>query len=119
MQQENNHKKHQNSKMTDGDLLVSTLNTDPEGGPIYHPAIGKGAFWGGLVGGVLVGTLAWLVASGVWPVVGLGQMAAGSYGAAAFMGFVLGSAVGGLIGSFMGISHMFRQHRKYSRSGLS
>ncbi|ARS38145.1 hypothetical protein [Pontibacter actiniarum] len=112
-QQENNQQKHQMSQMTDGDLLVPTLNTDPEGGPVYHPAIGKGALWGGLIGGVLVGALAWLVAAGVWPVVGLGQMAGGSYGAAAFMGFVLGSAVGGLIGSFIGINRMFRQYRRH------
>lgn len=99
--------------MTEGDLLIATLNVDPEGHPIYHPSIGRGALWGGLIGGILVGVVAWLVAAGWWPVVGLGQMAAGSYGAAAFMGFVIGSAAGGLLGSFIGLRHMLKQHHRY------
>ncbi|MEX2336807.1 MAG: hypothetical protein WD555_06015 [Fulvivirga sp.] len=110
MQHDQQHQ--QKSMMTEGDLLVPFQNKDPEGGPVYHPAIGKGALWGGIIGGILIGALAWLVASGAWPVVGLGQMAAGNYGAAAFMGFLMGSAVGGLTGSFIGINRMLKNHQK-------
>ena len=48
----------QKSMMTEGELLVPIQNYDPEGGPVYHRAIGKGALWGGLIGGILFGALA-------------------------------------------------------------
>lgn len=112
---ENKEKHTSKMEKPEANLVVPKTNFDPEGGPIYHPAIGKGAFWGGLAGGILVGLLAWLVASGVWPVVGLGQLSSGSYGAAAFLGFLIGSALGGLAGSFIGMNKMFREHRKSYR----
>lgn len=105
-------KRNDHMQKPEANLVVPKTNYDPEGGPVYHPAIGKGAFWGGLVGGILIGTLAWLIASGAWPVVGLGQLASGSYGAAAFLGFLIGSGIGGLIGSFIGMNKMFKDHRK-------
>lgn len=95
-----------NMNRNEDDLLIPVVNHDPEGKPVYHPAIGKGALGGGLVGGILISLLAWLVASGVWPVEGLGQLSAGGRGAASLMGFIIGSAMGGLAGSLSGLAYM-------------
>lgn len=95
-----------------GDLLVPMTNNDPEGNPVYHPMIGKGALWGGIIGGVLIGFVFWMIADGAWAVVGLGQLSSGGRGPAAFMGFCIGSGIGGLIGATMGIFKMLRIQKK-------
>lgn len=112
---DNNEKHKSKMEKPEANLIVPKTVFDPEGGPIYNPAIGTGAFWGALVGVILIGALAWLLASGAWPVVGLGQLPSGSYGAAAFLGFLIGSFLGGLTGSYIGRNKMFHEYRKSYR----
>ncbi|NJW55052.1 hypothetical protein, partial [Salinimicrobium oceani] len=45
---------------------------------------------------------------GSWAVVGLGQMSAGNRGPGAFLGFLVGSGIGGLLGAILGMRKMFR-----------
>lgn len=99
-------KKHQEMKKTDADLLIPVQDYDPTGKRVYSPAILKKALIGALTAGFLIALLFWLVASGNLPVTGLGQISSADYGAAAFFGFVTGSAVGGLAGSISGIRDM-------------
>ncbi|SDM55220.1 hypothetical protein SAMN05421823_11597 [Catalinimonas alkaloidigena] len=94
---------HVNKKPMDAQLLVPLLDYDPHQQRIYHPAIGKGAVVGGLLGGLLMALLTWGLAAGWWPVAGLGQLAAGGEGVAAFFGFVVGSSLGGLTGALAGL----------------
>lgn len=96
----------QKNNKPEADLIVPTRDLDPEGKPIYHPAVGRGALWGGILGGILLGLVGWLVGSGIWPVAGLGQISSGSPGSAAFFGFVFGSGFGGLAGSINGLKYM-------------
>lgn len=112
-------KEHQADQKKDhspeADFVIPVVNHDPQGNPIYHPAIGIRAFWGALIVGILCGSLAWLIASGTWPVTGLGQMASATPGVATYMGFVIGSAAGGLFGSLNGLRHML-VYQKYRSS---
>ena len=89
-----------------GDLLIPMTNIDPDGNPVYHRKIGTGALWGGLIGGLFVGFIFWMIADGAWTVAGLGQMTSGGRGPAAFVGFSIGSGLGGLAGAVTGIFHM-------------
>lgn len=112
-QQQQDSKKHQQHQQQmkekmNADALVPVQEFDPMGKRVYHPAIGKRALWGALTGGLIIGFLFWMVASGTWPVKGLGQLSSANYGAAAFMGFVIGSALGALAGSLSGLKHMLR-----------
>ena len=87
----------------DADRLIRKTNKDPHGARFYHPVIHRAAIAGAVAGGIIVGVVFWLIAKGVIPVEGLGQLAAGSLGAAAFFGFAGGSAAGGFIGGIYGI----------------
>lgn len=111
MQHKNEQQQQHMMKKMDADLLLPVQDYDPEGKRIYHPAIGKRAFWFGLIGGVIIAFVFWMVASGHWPVTGLGQMSSAQYGAAAFMGFAIGSAIGGLMGSLSGLGVMLREEK--------
>ncbi|MGK7391520.1 MAG: hypothetical protein ACNS60_14290 [Candidatus Cyclobacteriaceae bacterium M2_1C_046] len=91
-----------------GDLLVPMTDNDPNGNPVYHPMIGKGTLWGGIIGGILIGFVFWMIADGAWAVVGLGQLSSGGRGPAAFVGFCIGSGIGGLIGAVAGIIFMIK-----------
>lgn len=107
----NHRQKEQEKNHTpEADLVVPVVNNDPEGNPIYHPAIGSRALWGGLLGGVIVALLVWLIGSGVWPIVGLGQLASATPGVTAYFGFVIGSAIGGLAGGLSGLRYMLMNH---------
>lgn len=114
-------KQHEPHKKPSPDLVLETTNRDPHGNLFYHPSIFTFAVVGAIVGGLIVAFLAWMVADGSWAVVGLGQISSGNRGPGAFFGFVVGSGIGGLLGSVMGIRKMLRlppqrhkenQHRK-------
>ncbi len=105
------HKNHQpenknKHEKPDAQLLVPLVDHDPEGRLIYHPAIGRGTIWGGLIGGIIFGLLAWLVAEGAVPICGLGQLGAAGNGPAAFLGFSIGSGIGGLVGAVLGMRQL-------------
>ncbi|AVR46570.1 hypothetical protein C7S20_15580 [Christiangramia fulva] len=103
--EKNQHKPH---KKPGPDLVLETTDRDPHGKLFYHPSIFTFAVIGAIVGGLIVAFLAWMVADGSWAVVGLGQMSSGNRGPGAFFGFVVGSGIGGLLGSVMGIRKMLR-----------
>jgi hypothetical protein len=102
--------KQEHKQMTkpDADRLISITNFDPNGNRIYHSIIKKGAIYGAVTGGILMGIVGYLLADGTWAIEGLGQMAAGGNDAATFFGFTVGSALGGLTGSLVGMYQMFR-----------
>ncbi|MDT0646444.1 hypothetical protein RM545_07070 [Zunongwangia sp. F260] len=75
-------------------------------------SVPKATWLSHVVGGVLHKFIAWMVADGVWSVVGLGQMSAGNRGQGAFFGFVEGSGIGGLFGSLLCISSTLRKNAK-------
>ncbi|MCJ8163386.1 hypothetical protein MKJ04_00930 [Pontibacter sp. E15-1] len=98
---------HSNKK--DAELVVGYVNHDPEGRPVYHPIIAKFTLIGAVFLGVLLGWLAYMVASGVWPIRDLGQFSASDNVVATFVGASVGVALGGLIGSIMGVFRMLHK----------
>jgi hypothetical protein len=96
-------------KKPDADRLIKKTNKDPEENLFYHPSILHNTIAGAVIGGIILGAIAWMMAKGIIPVEGLGQMAASGLGATAFLGFVAGSAIGGLIGSVYGIFVMLKR----------
>lgn len=96
-------------KKPDADRLIKNTNFDPHENQFYHPTILRNAIVGAIIGGIITGALVWMIAKGVLPVEGLGQVASPGLGAAAFFGFITGSAIGGLIGSVYGIFAMLRE----------
>jgi hypothetical protein len=97
------------------DLVVGTTNYDPEGNLIYIPRLGKMALWGGVTGAVLLGIMAYLVASGIIPIRDVGQFSTSGNGVATFVGAVTGFAVGGLTGALMGLHHLVKENNKQSK----
>jgi hypothetical protein len=104
--------KDKKMKKPSADFIIERTNRDPHGNLIYDPSMLSLAVVGAIIGGITVGFIAWMVADGAWAVVGLGQMSAGNRGPAAFLGFVIGSGIGGLFGSIMGIYRALRENRK-------
>ncbi|MEG9327242.1 hypothetical protein V6B16_04790 [Salinimicrobium catena] len=107
---------HKEHKKPGPDRVLPTIDRDPHGNLFYHPSIFTFAVIGAIVGGLIMAFVAWMVADGAWSVVGLGQMSAGNRGPGAFFGFVVGSGIGGLIGSLLGMRKMFRlphYHKKH------
>ncbi|WP_347160339.1 hypothetical protein [Pontibacter chitinilyticus] len=92
----------------DGDLLVGYTNSDPAGKPLYHPAMLRLAILWAVVLAIAFGLLAYLVASGTWPIRGFGQFDSAGNGPAAFVGVVVGAALGGLIGALQGLRRMVK-----------
>lgn len=100
---------------TDEDLIVGNTDYDPEGNLVYDPIIGKLTLWVGLATAVTLGIIAYLVATGVWPLAGLGQFAAAGSSVAVFTGFSVGFALGGLTGGLIGIGKMKSKSRRKQR----
>lgn len=80
-------------------VAVPVVDEIGPGRLVYHPSIAGGALRGGAIGAVVLGVLAWLVASGAWPWRDVGQFAASGEGVAAFTGAGVGAAAGALIGA--------------------
>lgn len=104
----------QKMKKPEPDLMLERTNRDPHGQLFYHPSMLSMALTGAIIGGVLLGVIAWMVADGAWSVVGLGQMSAGNRGPGAFFGFVVGSGIGGLFGGLLGIRSTLRENKRVS-----
>ena len=100
------------SYKTEKDLIVGNTNYDPEGSLVYDPIIGKLTLWIGLATAIALGIVAYLVATGVWLVGGLGQFAAAGSSVAVFTGFSVGFALGGLAGALIGISKMKKKEQQ-------
>lgn len=94
------------------DLVVGKINHDPEGKMIYDPMVAKLTVWYGLVGAVIFGVFAYLIASGAMPIRDFGQLSTSGNGVATFVGAVIGIAIGGLTGSLIGLTHIVKQNRK-------
>lgn len=90
------------------DYVLETTDRDPHGALIYHPSMLRWTVIGAIIGGVILAFVAWMVTDGAWSIVGLGQMASGNRGPGAFLGFVIGSGVGGLLGGIMAIRKVLR-----------
>jgi hypothetical protein len=97
---------------TDEDLIVGNTNYDPEGNLVYDPIIGKLTLWIGLATALVLGIVAYLVATGVWPIAGLGQFAAAGSSVAVFTGASVGLALGGLTGALIGIGKMKKKDKR-------
>lgn len=100
---------------TDEDLIVGNTNYDPEGNLVYDPIIGKLTLWVSLATAVVLGIVAYLVATGVWPIAGLGQFAAAGSSVAVFTGASVGLALGGLTGALIGIGKMKKKNKQKQR----
>lgn len=80
-------------------VVVPLVDESPAGRVVYHPSIGRFALAGAVVGAFLLGLLAWLVASGVWPLRDVGQIAASGPPVGTFTGAGIGAALGALAGA--------------------
>lgn len=98
-------------KKPEADFVLPETNLDPHGNLFYDPAIPKGATIGAVAGGIILGLVAWMMADGAWAIEGLGQLGAGNRGSGTFLGFVTGSAIGGLFGSLIGIRKMLQKKK--------
>ncbi len=96
-------------KKPDADRLIKKTDKDPQENLFYHPSILRNAILGAVIGGIILGALAYMMAKGIIPIEGLGQISASGTGAAAFFGFITGSAIGGLFGSVYGIFAMLKE----------
>lgn len=90
-------------KKTDADLIIPVRDEDPKGSTFYNKTTGKKILKGAFAGGIPMSIIFWLVASGNLPLTGLGQISSADFGAAAFLGFITGSAIGGLAGGISGL----------------
>lgn len=92
--------------------IVVPLIDEPEPGRIvYGPAMLLWALSGALIGALLLGAVAWLVASGAWAVAGAGQFAAAGTGVATFTGAGAGAALGALAGALVAL-HRIPAYRR-------
>lgn len=98
---------HEKNKKPGPDRVIETIDRDPHGNLFYHPSIFSFAVVGAVIGGLILAFGGWMVADGSWAVVGLGQMSSGNRGPGAFLGFVIGSGIGGLTGGVLGMRKMF------------
>jgi hypothetical protein len=80
-------------------VVVPVVDEIGPGRLVYHSSIAGLAMRGGAIGAVVLGVLAWLVASGAWPWRDVGQFAAAGEGVAAFTGAGVGAAAGALTGA--------------------
>lgn len=80
----------------DDEMMVREVET-------HAGSFGRAFVAGGLLGGVLLGTLGHGVASGWLAVAGLGQWAVAGPAAGAFTGFGVGVAVGGLTAALVSL----------------
>lgn len=96
-------------KKPDADRLIKKTDKDPRENLFYHPSILRNAIVGAVLGAIIFGAIAWLMAKGIIPIEGLGQIAASGIGAASFLGIITGSSIGGLFGSVYGIFVMLKK----------
>ena len=89
---------HDDREMTEEDLIVELRDT-AFGRVIYSPSIPRYTIVGALIGALLCGAAAWLIASGLWEIGYVGQFSASGEGWATFTGAGAGAPLGGLIGS--------------------
>lgn len=80
-------------------VVVPLVDELPEGRIVYHPSIGQFGLAGAAAGALLLGLLAWLVASGVWSLRDVGQFAASGPAVGTFTGAGIGAALGALLGA--------------------
>lgn len=74
---------------------------------VYSPAIPRFTLWGALLGAMLLGTVSWLVAAGIWPIANFGQFSAAGDGVAAVTGTSVGAALGGLSGGLIALYRLY------------
>ena len=91
---------HDDREITEADLIVELRDT-AFGRVIYSRSIPRYTIVGALIGALLCGLVAWLIATGIWGVEHLGQFNASGEGWATFTGAGTGAALGGLIGSIL------------------
>jgi hypothetical protein len=58
---------------------------------------------GALAGTMVAAAVAWLIASGAWPITDFGQFSAAGTGVAAFTGAGVGAAIGALVGALVAL----------------
>lgn len=98
---ENKSSDHLNGKR-EKDLLVEKVDIFLER-YIYSSDIPDGVIVGAVIGTVILGILAWLVAAGIWPMPYFGQFSASGDGVAAVVGAGVGAAIGGMIGGIIAL----------------
>lgn len=94
------------------DLIVGKTDYDPMGNMIYDSTLGKHSLAGGLTGAVIFGIIAFCIASGIIPIRDFGQFSTSGNGVATFVGACTGVAVGGLVGSLLGIKRLVAKNNK-------
>lgn len=90
------------------DLIVGKTDYDPMGNMIYEAKFGKLTLWCAVAGGILLGVLAYLIASGTMPIRDFGQFSTSGNGVATFVGTIIGVAVGGFTGSMIGLNDIVK-----------
>ena len=73
---------------------------------VYKPIILNAALVGAVICGLIFGIVGYLIATGAWAIVDLGQISAPFPGTTAVTFAGVGVALGGLIGSLFGLSQM-------------
>ncbi len=89
----------------ESDLIVPLVDTQ-QAGRIYDSSLLRFALWGAVAGGFLLGWLAYGLAAGSLPVMGLGPFSAGGNAVAIATGGGIGMAVGALAGSLVALYRM-------------
>jgi hypothetical protein len=84
-------------------VVVPLVDELPQGRVVYDHSIATLAIVGGVGGAVVLGLLAWMIASGLWAPRDLGQFAAGGPTVAIVTGTGIGVAVGALVGALIAV----------------
>lgn len=79
---------------------------------VYKPVILYAAIVGAAIFGLLLGISGYLIATGSWAIVDLGQISAPFAGTTAITFAGVGVAIGGLIGSLYGLSRMLNEQHQ-------
>lgn len=95
------------------DLKAGFSNEGPHA-LIYRPIILYAALIGAVIVGLALGIIGYLIASGSWAIVDLGQISATFTGTTAVTFGGVGVALGGLAGSLYGLSRMLKEQKKRS-----
>ena len=102
------------TKRREEDLKAGYANEGPQV-VVYRPVILHAALIGALIFGVALAIAGYLIATGTWAIVDLGQISAPFPGTAAVTFGGVGMAIGGLIGGLYGLFKMLKDEKKSSR----
>lgn len=89
--------------------LINKFNKYPQENIYNHPIILKSTFSGAIMVGIIVALVAWIFSAGILGTEEPVKITSMNPDIFVFIGFITGSAIGGLIGNVYGIFQMLKK----------